>query len=49
MVEWVSTELGGTGEKAVVVTFRIICMYLSGDSDDNHRQPVRTVVVLIEN
>jgi hypothetical protein len=46
----VSTELGGTWKKAVVVTFRIsICKYLSGDSEDNHREPVRTVVVLIEN
>lgn len=44
----VSNELGGTWEKAVVVTFRIICRYLSGDSEDNHREPVRTVVVLIE-
>jgi hypothetical protein len=44
----VSTELGGTWKKAVVVTFRIICRYLSGDSEDNHRQLVRTVV-LIEN
>jgi len=44
----VSTELGRTWEKAVVVTFRIICRYLSGDSEDNHRQPVRTIVVFIE-
>jgi len=45
----VSTELGGTWKKAVVVTFRIICKYLSEDSEVNHREPVRTVVVLIGN
>jgi hypothetical protein len=45
----VSIELGGTWKKAVVVTFRIICKYLSGDSEDNHREPVRTVAVLTEN
>ena len=31
----VRTELEGTWIKTVVVTFRIICRYLSGDSEDN--------------